>query len=222
MLETPSLTALQRFAFDVRNPYPPSNDARLATYQRLFINNVRSMLASSFPVSYKLLGDSMWTSLVAQFYAQHRAVTPRFTNLALEFIEFVSTPDCAPATPYPVAAIAELLHYEWMETELMLSDAEVVGSERGFLTISPLARALAYRFAVHTLSANAPPPAQAPALPTFLLLWRSDDLSVRFQILSAPAMQLLLNFQAPAPLPVAPTPEALALIQRWQDEGVLI
>lgn len=222
MLEANTLLALKRFAHDVRHPYPASNDPKLAVYQRLFINNVRSMLASSFPVSFSLLGESAWSQLIAQFYAQHRAATPRFTELATEFIQFVATPSRSLELPYPVDAMAELLHYEWIETELMLSNAATPASPAPLLRLSPLARALAYRYPVHTLSAAQPPASNAPAVPTFLLLWRSSDLSVRFQIITPQAMQLLLGFETGAPPPNPVSTEAATLLQRWQRDGVLI
>lgn len=222
MLEADTLNALKRFAHQVRHPYPSSSEPGLAVYQRLFINNVRSMLASSFPVCFKLLTGPAWTQLTAAFYAQHLAKTPRFTELATEFIEFVARPDGALNLPYPVDAIAELLHYEWVETELMLAEADTPATPEGALRLSPLARALAYRYPVHTLSAMQPPGSQAPAVPTFLLLWRSEDFSVRFQQLTPPAMQLLLSFQEPSPIPSSESTDAAALLQRWQCDGVLI
>lgn len=222
MLEANTLNALKRFAHDVRHPYPASSDAQLALYQRLFINNVRGMLASSFPVCFKLLGDAAWSELIQQFYSQHRATTPRFTELATELIQFVSSSATALSLPYAVEAIAELLHYEWTETELMLSDAATPASPAPALRLSPLARALAYRYPVHTLSAANPPAAQAPALPSFLLLWRSEDFSVRFQTLTPPAMQLVLGFEASTEPPAHLSAEAKALLERWQRDGVLI
>lgn len=225
MLEAKSLAALQAFAREVRQPYPASSDPRLAVYQRLFINNVRSMLASSFPITHRLLGEPIWGALIAQFYAHHRARTPRFTELALEFIDFVATPEYSLGLPYPVNAIAELLHYEWIETELMLSDAPTPISTAPKICISPLARALAYSYPVHTLSLANPPCLTAPEVPTFLLLWRSVDFAVRFQVLTPQAMQLLIGFQNGAAAPhkgADLAPEALELIARWQHDGVLI
>jgi uncharacterized protein len=120
---------LQDFAEQVRRPVPASDLAGLAVYQRLFINNVRLMLAQSFPVTHALLGSNQFDQWVAIFYAEHRAQTPRFTELAPEFLGFCQrllVENLALTFGHPAQALIELLHYEWIETELALSDVETL------------------------------------------------------------------------------------------------
>jgi uncharacterized protein len=217
---------LQDFAQHVRRPIPASDHAGLAVYQRLFINNVRLMLAQSFPVMHALLGSNQFDQWVAIFYAAHRAQTPRFTELAPEFLSFCQTllaENSHLAFGHPTQALIELLHYEWIETELALSNAEKQVPEclSGMLMLSPLARVLAYQYPVHQISAKQPPSNVVPTEATFLLVWRDDDFEVKFQALNAASVQLLLQYQQPnAQLPAEAS--ALEILRRWQRIGVLI
>ncbi|MEI2454423.1 HvfC family RiPP maturation protein [Lysobacter firmicutimachus] len=176
------------------NPPPPGlQPRRLRVYRELFFNAVDGLLAGSFPVLRQTLPLPRWTGLVRAFYADHRAQTPLFPQLAAEFVAFAQAlPDDGTAPAW----LAELAHYEWIEQELALSDAVPPDDEpqmdllEGVPQLSPLARVVAYRWPVAEIGPDFQPE-QAPALPTMLLVYRDAAHEVRFVRLAPPAYRLL-------------------------------
>ncbi|PTT61285.1 putative DNA-binding domain-containing protein [Stenotrophomonas sp. HMWF003] len=171
---------------------PAGLDARrLAVYRRLVFNNILGLLGTGFPVCVQLLGDPEWTVLVRRFVAEHRAQTPLFTELAAEFVQWLQV---QPTLPHP--ALAELAHYEWVETALYQLDAQPLPATPGLdpmhapLQRSPLAWPLLYHWPVHRLGSDDAPPAPGDA-PTGLLVRRDPDGQVRFATISPMAAQLL-------------------------------
>ncbi len=227
------LTLQRRFAAHVRAPavnfLPEFDDARLAVYRRLFFNNVYGLLASNFPVAFKIIGAPKWRMLCRAFYAEHACHNPRFTEFASQFLDFAAArPELFKQPDF----LGELLHYEYVETELTLAcdPAETLmqpSSKTSSIELSSLARLLAYRYPVHQLS-EVNQPAKAPAQPTFLLVWRDPSDQVRFEALSAGAMRLLLPL-ADSALPktkliegVAEQSDARVLVDRLLSLGALI
>jgi hypothetical protein len=100
---------------------PPAGleSRRVAVYQRLLFNNLLGLLSNGFPVCVRLLGEPAWSALVRHYFATHRCQTPLFTELAAEFVQWLQA---QPQLPHP--ALAELAHYEWVETALYQLDAE--------------------------------------------------------------------------------------------------
>ena len=149
-------------------PAPAGLDARrLAVYQHLLFNNLLGLLSNGFPVCVRLLGEPAWSALVRHYFATHRCQTPLFTELAAEFVQWLQA---QPQLPHP--ALAELAHYEWVETALYQLQAEPLPAPgdvdplRVPLQRSPLAWPLLYQWPVHRLGAeDAPtqPPQNPPA-----------------------------------------------------------
>lgn len=167
------------------------DDHRLGIYRALLFNNLLGLLGNGFPVCVQLLGEAAWTALVRRFYAGHRAQTPLFTELAAEFVQWLQD---HPTLPHP--ALAELAHYEWVETALYQLDAHPLPASPGLdplhaaLQRSPLAWPLLYHWPVHRLGSDDAP--QHPgAEPTGLLVRRDPDGQVRFATISPLAAQLL-------------------------------
>jgi len=164
---------------------------RVAVYQRLLFNNLLGLLSNGFPVCVRLLGEPAWSKLVRQYFATHRCQTPLFTELAAEFVQWLQA---QPQLPHP--ALAELAHYEWVETALYQWQAEPlpppgdIDPLRVPLQRSPLAWPLLYQWPVHRLGAE-DAPAAPPAEPTGLLVRRESDGNVRFAVLSPLAVYLL-------------------------------
>ena len=157
------LARLQRdFAAHIRDPDGHAapvdvEDRRMAIYRRLFFNNVSSLLASNFPVLRSLCDDNRWAALVREFYAEHRCQTPLFPELAGEFLRYLQ--DVRGTRPADPPFLLELAHYEWVELALSLDERELddVPADpagdllQGCPVLSPLARALTYRYPVHRI-----------------------------------------------------------------------
>jgi uncharacterized protein len=227
------LTLQRRFAAHMRAPavnlLPEFDDARLAVYRRLFFNNVYGLLASNFPVAFKIIGAPKWRTLCRAFYAEYACNNPRFTEFASQFLDFAAArPELFKQPDF----LGELLHYEYVETELTLApdpakSSARPGSEASNIMLSPLTRLLAYRYPVHQLS-EANQPAKAPAQPTFLLVWRDPSDQVRFEALSPGAMRLLLPL-ADSAVPeielfegVSEQSDARVLVDRLLSLGALV
>ncbi|EML7988358.1 DUF2063 domain-containing protein [Stenotrophomonas maltophilia] len=173
-------------------PPPAGLEARRVTvYQRLLFNNLLGLLSNGFPVCVRLLGEPAWSDLVRHYFATHRCQTPLFTELAAEFVQWLRA---QPQLPHP--ALAELAHYEWVETALYQLQAEPLPAPGDIdplqvpLQRSPLAWPLLYQWPVHRLGAE-DAPMQPPAEPTGLLVRREADGEVRFAVLSPLAVYLL-------------------------------
>lgn len=219
-LEAEATLALQReFARHLRDPEmfsPPQglDERRLKVYRELFYNNIESLLATGFPVIRKLLGERRWHELVRDFYREHAAKTPLFTEIGREFRRYVVSRTVAGRGDPPF--LAELAHYEWVELALSLdehdidaiahdADGDVVQAAP---VLSPLAWRVNYRWPVHRLAPDFQP-AEAPAQSTHLVIVRNrhDEISflelgplanVMFDLLKAnlgmPGLQLVEAF----------------------------
>lgn len=189
------------FAAHLRDPAacPPPPDVeerRMQIYRDLFLNNVSSLLASTFPVLRKTLGEASWRQLVRDFYASHRCHTPRFLEVAEEFLDYLR--DERGQRSDDPAFLAELAHYEWIELALTIDvrePGELAVDRDGDLlegrpVLSPLAWPLAYRFPVHRLSPEFQP-AEAPEHPSFYVVYRDLADTVGFLEINAVTMRLL-------------------------------
>ena len=196
------LRAIQRtFAAHVRDPQraPAPRDVeprRMAIYAELCFNNIESLLAANFPVIRALHEDADWLALVRDFYANHRAATPLFTQIAREFVDHLehrAGPDCGDAPFLP-----ELARYEWAELALAIDEREIDAVDcdplgdvlEGMPYVSPLARVLAFRFPVQRIGPDFRP-GSAPPSPTLLLLVRDRGNEVRFHEIDALTALLL-------------------------------
>lgn len=178
-------------------PPPEMDAARVQVYRDLVLNNLASLLSGTFPVLLKILGDGDWRLLVRAFLRDHRARTPKFGEIAEEFVAFLAAEPQGNWLPF----IAELAHYEWVEMALQQSDEPPLpASDAGLLLerplrLSPLAWPLAYAWPVHLLGPDYQP-AAAPVQPTLLLVRRAEDFSVKFSELSPLAWRLLQRIEA--------------------------
>jgi len=187
---------MTRFIRDPQaNEPPPGIEARrLAVYRQLFLGNVQSMLAGSLPVLHASLPVAQWQALSEDFYANYRCHTPLFTEVAGEFVEYLESRADQPGW------VAELAHYESIETALLLSDqAEADHDPDGDLLdgvplLSSHAWPLAYAWPVSQIGPDNLPQA-APAEPELLLARRGADLKVHFSRLAPLAHALLVSLQ---------------------------
>lgn len=179
---------------------------RAELYRQLIRNNLHRLYGSCFPVC-RQLPNLDWPALIDEFIASHRARTPLFHQAAAELVEYLLQ-----QPRLPLAYLAELAHYEWLELDLSLADAEPlppqslppVADWSGYrLSLSPLSRFQAYQYPVHRIGRHWQP-TEVPALPSWLLLQRDAQDQIQFTELS-PALGLLLS-----------QPEQMALAQGLQ------
>ncbi|MHC8320977.1 HvfC family RiPP maturation protein [Pseudomonas sp. GB2N2] len=170
--------------------------ARAQVYRDLIFNNLSMLLRGTFPVLIKILGDEHWRTLVRIFLRDYRARTPKFGEIAEEFVGFLAAqPAALNDGPWPPFMV-ELAHYEWVEMALQQSEAESLPvSDAGLLLdrplqVSPLAWPLAYAWPVQWVGPDVQPETP-PAQPTLLLVRRVEDWSVKFSELSPLAWRLL-------------------------------
>ncbi|EJN20813.1 hypothetical protein PMI36_03877 [Pseudomonas sp. GM79] len=236
---------LTRYLRDPDHCAPPDgmDVARAQVYRDLVFSNLSSLLSGTFPVLVKVLGDDHWRALVRIFLRDYRAQTPKFGEIAQEFVEFLASEPLALSDgPWPPFMV-ELAHYEWVEMALQQSDAEPLpASDAGLLLdrplqVSPLAWPLAYAWPVQLVGPDYRPDSP-PAQPTLLLVRRGEDWGVRFSELSPLAWRLLQRIEAFPQLngraqleglaveaEMVGSPEfidsGLALLQQMHDEGVI-
>lgn len=237
--------ALTRYLRDPEHEAPPAdmNAARVNVYRDLVFNNVSQLLGSTFPVLIRIIGQERWRTLIRGFLRDYRAQTPKFGEIAEEFVGYLaSEPAVLGDLKWP-AFLVELAHYEWVEMVLQQSDAEPLPASDPAqllekpLQVSALAWPLAYTWPVQMLGPDHQP-ATPPVQPTLLLVRRTTDWSVKFSELSPLAWRLLqrigefpalngheqlegLAMEAGLPVTASFMDSGLALLRQMHEDGVL-
>jgi hypothetical protein len=196
----------QAFTAYLRDPEhqaPPAgmDRARVEIYRELVFDNLQSLLSGTFPVLRSVLGETDWRRLLRIFLREHRCVTPKFGEIAGEFVAWLAAEPAALRDAGWPAFMVELSHYEWIEMALQQAEAEPLpASDPGRLLdqplrLSPLAWPLAYAWPVQRLG-PAWRPTTPGAAPTLLLIRRDADYRVHFCELSPLAWRLLQRLEA--------------------------
>lgn len=206
MSPEPDFQSLQRaFARRIRDPEgaPPLAGVpagRMQVYVDLFYNNIEGLLAGFFPVLRRTLPDPHWHAMVREFIRDHPARTPFFLEIAREFLTYL---DQARAHTDDPPFLRELAHYEWVELALNISEEQVPdrlepdfsAGDSARMRLSPLAWVLQYVYPVHHISPEAVPEG-APEAPTFLVVYRNREDSVRFLEINGLTFLLLERLRA--------------------------
>ena len=202
MPDKPAFQELQyAFAAHIRDPESNAapegiEDRRLAIYRELFYNNVQSLLAGTFPVLRKILGDARWHRLVRQYFARHESHTPLFLEMPQEFLSYLQEEhELDEDEP---EFILELAHYEWAELAVSILEDEpdmdtidVRGDlVEGIPVVSPTAWSLAYSYPVHRIGPDEQPEEPGEE-PTFLVVYRNLDDEVGFLDINAVTARLI-------------------------------
>ena len=169
-----------------KNPMPAGiEDRRMGIYRDLLYNNIEGFIASGFPVIRSIYSDENWHSMVRDFFARHKSHSPYFLEISQEFIDYLQN-ERVPHDEDPIGLI-ELAHYEWVELALHVSDETIsmdnIDANGDLLrqrpVFSPLAWPLVYQFPVHTMGPGNLPD-EAPAQPTYLVVYRNRKDDVQF------------------------------------------
>ena len=199
---TANLEELQRdFTRHVRNPGEVAAPAgiesrRMKIYNDLIYNNIEGFLSSGFPVLHSLYREEDWHRLVREFIVAYRCSSPYFLEISQEFLNYLISHH--EPTPVDPPFMLELAHYEWVELAMDVStetfpeagidpDGDPV---EGVPVLSPLVMNLQYSYPVHLLGPGREPD-EAPAEPTFLIVYRNRDERVRFMESNAATARLL-------------------------------
>ncbi len=181
-----------------RSPAPEGvENRRMAIYRELFFNNLKNLLATTYPVLRKLHDDAQWERFIRQFMQKHQAKTPYFLELPEEFLAFLGSEYERADDDYPF--LEELAHYEYIELALSVSETENdmhgVDPDGDLLTRAPQKSALcwvyAYSFPVHRISRDFLP-TEPLAQPVYLAVYRDAQDKVGFLELN-PVSASLLN-----------------------------
>jgi len=184
---------------------PPPDDVplpRIDMYRELLFNNINNFLSSNFPVLRQLFNDGEWCAIARDFYAKHTCISPYFSQIPEEFIAYLKT-ERNNTNDFPF--MLELAHYEWVEMAVAIakeeqpittSPQEVLGEHT--LRLSPLAWPLAYHYPVHKIAPSFLP-IEAPAQPTFLIVYRNQLDEVHFLEITPVTYRLLELLQDETP-----------------------
>ena len=82
-------------------------------YTEIFFNNINELISANFPVLRGITAETHWHAMVRDFMVRHRSETPLFTEVGLEFIDYLQTKRTAQPHDWPF--MLELAHYEYVE-----------------------------------------------------------------------------------------------------------
>ncbi|MEM6513563.1 MAG: putative DNA-binding domain-containing protein [Pseudomonadota bacterium] len=164
-------------------------ERRLSIYRELFFNNLRSLLARTYPVLKRLHSEDQWRRFIRGFMQKHQAQTPYFLQLPSEFLAFLQGEYELRDDDFPF--LVELAHYEYIELALSVTDTEndLAGIDpngdvlNGIPVKSELAWMYAYSFPVHRISADFLP-STPDEQPHYLAVVRNHKDKVRFHELN--------------------------------------
>lgn len=253
MVELPAFQQRQfAFAAHIRDPQHVERPAdvpepRMAVYRELIFNNLDSFLADTLPVLHSLLDAAHWNDLVRDFLIRHRAHSPYFLDIPREFLSYLD--EHRAAHPDDPPFMRELAHYEWVELALSVDDREMdtacIDPEGDLLgghpELSPLAWPLQYRFPVHRIRKDYQP-TEAPDTPTFLLVHRDAEDTVRFLELNPVSARLIgllaehtddaaytgrqaletIVSELQHPQPEQVVAHGLELLRDWRERGIIL
>jgi hypothetical protein len=180
-----------------KNPRPvgvPVN--RMNVYNELLLNNFKNVLSGCFPVLNLLLGKRKWNKLVREFFSEHRCHRPFFRQIPEEFIDYLQKErrERSEDPPY----LKHLAHYEWIELDLFVSEAEVDRSQiqmdgdllEGHPVFTPALRVLSYPYQVHRIGPKYKP-SHPDREPSFYLVFRNQEGDVEFMVLNSVTERLV-------------------------------
>jgi uncharacterized protein len=198
------LPAFQRtqFAFTahIRDPaHAPIPDGipprRMAVYTELLFNNIDSQMSGCFPVLREITADDHWHALIRDYMVRHRATTPLFTEVALEFLDYLQNTREPHPEDHPF--MLELAHYEYVELAVAIADdGPAAGHDpngdllAGSPLLCPTAWNLTYAWPVHEIGPDYLPDSP-PETATHLVVYRDRLDAVHFVQINGVTQRLI-------------------------------
>lgn len=167
---------------------------RMAVYTELFFNGLDSQLSGNFPVLRAICSDEKWNGMLRDFLVRHRAHTPLFPEIGLEFLEYLQNERQASEDDWPF--LLELAHYEYVELAVSISDPEVPAHDpngnllAGHPVVAPTAWNLSYQFPVHLVGPEFLPDQPGDQI-THLVVYRDRQDEIRFLEINPVTQRLL-------------------------------
>lgn len=169
---------------------------RLALYAELLFNGINEQLRTNFPVLHRITSAEQWHNLIRDFMRRHHCQTPLFTEIGLEFINYLQHERKVAAADWPF--LLELAHYEYVELAVAISPANEGlrnHDPNGDLlqavpVMAPTAQPLSYLWPVHLIGPEYLPES-APEQATHLVVYRDREDKVRFLEINAASQRLL-------------------------------
>jgi hypothetical protein len=164
-------------------------ERRSEVYEGLLFNNICGFLDRCFPVTQSIVGAEKWRVWCRQFFKEWRSETPLFSQIPFEFVRYMSEMLITDSLP---DWMPELLHYEWVELEVDVDNAERSASSLARYYVNPNARLLAYNWPVHRIRKDFQPTEPEAS---FLVVYRDSNFSVMFSEINATTYALLSLIQ---------------------------
>jgi hypothetical protein len=169
---------------------------RLAVYVDLLYNKFDESLTACFPVIHSILSKDDWRALLLDFIAKHRCLTPYYRQIPDEFLQYLQQERQHP-DDWPF--LAELAHFEWIELQLSIAEAEPV-TRKQFSAVellnnvpvfAPVIQLLHYHWPVQDIGPNFLP-SEPPETATHVLGFRDSEDQVQFVTLNLATAKLIL------------------------------
>jgi hypothetical protein len=201
---------------------------RLRLYRALVRGALEDPLPDCFPFTHQILEDAgAWEDCLDAFLASRSIQSPYYRDINPAFVAWLAESGWG-LERWPF--LLSLAHFEWAELEVLrwpeaplpagLSDDPA--PERR-VVFDGAARNLAYGWRVHESDAEAPVPAEGPAL---LFCHRDRDLDFRVQEMDGPASACLARCLEGKAIADAAEgfglPEAQALLGQLRAEGAIL
>jgi len=169
---------------------------RLAVYVDLLYNKFDESLTACFPIIRSLLPKQDWRALLLDFVAKHRCLTPYYRQIPDEFVQYLQQ-ERRHSGDWPF--LAELAHFEWIELQLSIAEAEPVTLKQLSNTellnnvpvFAPVIQLLHYQWPVQHIGPNFLPN-ELPATATHILGFRDSEDQVQFVDLTTATAKLIL------------------------------
>ena len=103
---------------------PGTKAEGLKQYRRLFRNNINNTMVQAFPITFEILNNKQWDTLIDDFFARHDAQTPHVWKLPQEFYLFVK--GYSYSEDFKLPYLHDLLLFEWLEIEVYtMADSKI-------------------------------------------------------------------------------------------------